>query len=80
MELAGHGVEEVLDDREAHGTDTTDTTDTTDVGDVGAEGFVGLVLADSAYASGEALDAFAAVPGTPHITAVPVSEQPQHAL
>ena len=30
------------------------------VGDVGAEGFVGLVLADSAYASGEALDAFAA--------------------
>ena len=51
------------------GSDTTDTTDTTDtgsdtdtadVGDVGAEGFVGLVLADSAYASGEALDAFAA--------------------
>ena len=47
-------------------TDTTDTgsdtadTDTADVGDVGAEGFVGLVLADSAYASGEALDAFAA--------------------
>ena len=44
-------------------TDTTDTdtgSDTADVGDVGAEGFVGLVLADSAYASGEALDAFAA--------------------
>ena len=43
-------------------TDTadTDTADTADVGDVGAEGFVGLVLADSAYASGEALDAFAA--------------------
>ena len=43
--------------------DTTDTdtgSDTADVGDVGAEGFVGLVLADSAYASGEALDAFAA--------------------
>ena len=34
--------------------------DTAAVGDVGAEGFVGLVLADSAYASGEALDAFAA--------------------
>ena len=43
------------------GSDTTDTgSDTADVGDVGAEGFVGLVLADSAYASGEALDAFAA--------------------
>ena len=42
------------------GSDTTDTDDTADVGDVGAEGFVGLVLADSAYASGEALDAFAA--------------------
>ena len=43
-------------------TDTadTDTADTAAVGDVGAEGFVGLVLADSAYASGEALDAFAA--------------------
>ena len=44
-------------------TDTgsdTDTVDTAAVGDVGAEGFVGLVLADSAYASGEALDAFAA--------------------
>ena len=41
-------------------TDDTDTADTADVGDVGAEGFVGLVLADSAYASGEALDAFAA--------------------
>ena len=42
-------------------TDTgSDTADTADVGDVGAEGFVGLVLADSAYASGEALDAFAA--------------------
>ena len=42
------------------GSDTADTADTADVGDVGAEGFVGLVLADSAYASGEALDAFAA--------------------
>ena len=45
------------------GSDTTDTdtgSDTADVGDVGAEGFVGLVLADSAHASGEALDAFAA--------------------
>ena len=48
------------------GSDTADTadtdtgSDTADVGDVGAEGFVGLVLADSAYASGEALDAFAA--------------------
>ena len=41
--------------------DTADAdTDTAAVGDVGAEGFVGLVLADSAYASGEALDAFAA--------------------
>ena len=38
----------------------TDTADTAAVGDIGAEGFVGLVLADSAYASGEALDAFAA--------------------
>ena len=42
-------------------TDTADTdTDTAAVGGAGAEGFVGLVLADSAYASGEALDAFAA--------------------
>ena len=41
-------------------TDTDTGSDTADVGDVGAEGFVGLVLADSAYASGEALDAFAA--------------------
>ena len=40
--------------------DNTDTADTAAVGGVGAEGFVGLVLADSAYASGEALDAFAA--------------------
>ena len=40
-------------------TDSADT-DTAAVGDVGAEGFVGLVLADSAYASGEALDAFTA--------------------
>ena len=75
MELAGHGVEVVLDDGEAHGADTdgadTADTDTADVGDVGAEGFVGLVLADSAYASGEALDAFAAVPGTPHIAVSP---------
>ena len=49
-------------------TDTTDTADAssdtadtdTDTADADAEGFVGLVLADSAYASGEALDAFAA--------------------
>ncbi len=45
-------------------TDTADNTDTADTasGAAGAdaEGFVGLVLADSAYASGEALDAFAA--------------------
>ena len=45
-------------------TDTADTADTDTaaavVGDAGAEGFVGLVLADSAYASGEALDAFEA--------------------
>ena len=43
-------------------TDTADTDRhqaTAAVGGV-AEGFVGLVLADSAYASGEALDAFAA--------------------
>ena len=40
--------------------DPADTADTAAVGGVGAEGFVGLVLADSAYASGEALDAFAA--------------------
>ena len=48
------------DDTDTTDTDDTDTADTADVGDVGAEGFVGLVLADSAYASGEALDAFAA--------------------
>ena len=49
-------------DTDTADTDTADTadTDTAAVGDVGAEGFVGLVLADSAYASGEALDAFAA--------------------
>ena len=48
-------------DTDTTDTDTgSDTADTADVGDVGAEGFVGLVLADSAYASGEALDAFAA--------------------
>ena len=45
-------------------TDTADTADadsgTADTADADAEGFVGLVLADSAYASGEALDAFAA--------------------
>ena len=48
-------------------TDTadTDTASSADAGaaavdDIEAEGFVGLVLADSAYASGEALDAFAA--------------------
>ena len=41
--------------------DTVDTTaDTADTDTADAEGFVGLVLADSAYASGEALDAFAA--------------------
>ena len=53
----------------ADNTDTADTadTDTADTADTAsgaagadAEGFVGLVLADSAYASGEALDAFAA--------------------
>ena len=49
-------------DTDSADTDTadTDTADTAAVGGVGAEGFVGLVLADSAYASGEALDAFAA--------------------
>ena len=47
-------------DTDTADTDTADTADTAAVGDVGAEGFVGLVLADSAYASGEALDAFAA--------------------
>ena len=46
-------------DTDTAGYDTADT-DTAAVGGVGAEGFVGLVLADSAYASGEALDAFAA--------------------
>ena len=40
--------------------DTADTTADADTADADAEGFVGLVLADSAYASGEALDAFAA--------------------
>ena len=39
---------------------TADTTDTDTAHTADAEGFVGLVLADSAYASGEALDAFAA--------------------
>ena len=48
-------------DADSGTADTADAdTDTAAVGDVGAEGFVGLVLADSAYASGEALDAFAA--------------------
>ena len=61
-------------DTDTADTDTADTdtadTDTAAVGDpadadadpadADAEGFVGLVLADSAYASGEALDAFAA--------------------
>ena len=47
-------------DTDTADTADTDTADTAAVGDVGAEGFVGLVLADSAYASGEALDAFAA--------------------
>ena len=42
-------------------TDTADAdSGTADTADADAEGFVGLVLADSAYASGEALDAFAA--------------------
>ena len=45
-------------DNTADTVDTTADTDTADTAD--AEGFVGLVLADSAYASGEALDAFAA--------------------
>ena len=57
-------------DTDTTDTDTADTTDTDtdDTGDSGdsagvgvdVEGFVGLVLADSAYASGEALDEFAA--------------------
>ena len=47
-------------DTDTADTADTDTADTAAVGGVGAEGFVGLVLADSAYASGEALDAFAA--------------------
>ena len=43
-------------------TDTADTADTadTDTADAADERFVGLVLADSAYASGEALEEFAA--------------------
>ena len=41
-----------------HNTTADTDTDTADTDT--AEGFVGLVLADSAYASGEALDAFAA--------------------
>ena len=59
---APHSTADTDTDTEAptptRGSDT-DGSDT-DVDDVGAEGFVGLVLADSAYASGEALDAFAA--------------------
>ena len=53
-------------DTDTADTDTdTDTASSADAGaaavdDIEAEGFVGLVLADSAYASGEALDAFAA--------------------
>ena len=48
-------------DTTADTADTADTTaDTADTDTADAEGFVGLVLADSAYASGEALDAFAA--------------------
>ena len=59
-------------DTDTADTDTADTADTdtaavgdpaeadADPADADAEGFVGLVLADSAYASGEALDAFAA--------------------
>ena len=51
-------------DTDTADTDTADTADadsgTADTADADAEGFVGLVLADSAYASGEALDAFAA--------------------
>ena len=64
-------------DTDTADTDTadTDTADTADVGDVGAEGFVGLVLADSAYASGEALDAFAA---TGYGTAIkPIDRKPR---
>ena len=45
-------------DTDTADTDTADTADTS--ADADAEGFVGLVLADSAHASGEALDAFAA--------------------
>ena len=51
-------------DSDSADADTADTADTAGsasaVGDVESEGFVGLVLADSAYASGDALDAFAA--------------------
>ena len=51
-------------DTDSADADTADTADTAGsasaVGDVESEGFVGLVLADSAYASGDALDAFAA--------------------
>ena len=55
-------------DSDTADTDTADTADTgsdtagsaSAVGDVESEGFVGLVLADAAYASGDALDAFAA--------------------
>ena len=59
---APHNTDSADTDTAGYDTADTDTADTTTaaVGDVGAEGFVGLVLADSAYASGEALDAFAA--------------------
>ena len=57
---APHNTAADTDTDSADDTDTDTDTDSAAVGDVGAEGFVGLVLADSAYASGEALDAFAA--------------------
>ena len=55
---APHTAADTAADTADTAADTADTADTT--ADADAEGFVGLVLADSAYASGEALDAFAA--------------------
>ena len=59
---APHNTADTDTDTDTDTDSDTDGSDTAsaDVDDVGAEGFVGLVLADSAYASGEALDAFAA--------------------
>ena len=47
------------DDTDTDDTDTADTDDAADA-EARAEGFAGVVLADSAYASGEALEEFAA--------------------